>query len=247
MAFDLAVLDAPFAALKAYDWGADAVPFKVIDDAVIAAHADTPLRDELEKRLAAILGPGTSRAAKEYACRKIMMIGTAASVPALATLLGDKENSHMARFALERIPAPAAGDALRTALGQVQGDLKIGMIVSLAARSDTASVPSLVTLLSGDPRTAAAAAEALGSIANPEAIAALGAVDPLASGAVGRAVVDARLACAESFLAAGKRNDAIAIYQGLASIAKGKPQAREIELAATRGLLACLDSATAAS
>jgi HEAT repeat protein len=247
MAFDLTTLDAPFAALKTYDWGADAAPFKVIDDAVIAAHGDAALRTDLEKRLAAILGPGTSRAAKEYACRKIMMIGTAASVPGLAALLGDKDNSHMARFALERIPAPEAAAALRTALGQVQGDLQIGMIASLAARSDTASVPALVSLLSGDPRIAAAAAEALGCIGGPEALKALAAADPLAANGVGRAVVDARLARAESLRAAGKRTEAIAIYQGLADVAKGKPQPLAIELAATRELLAFLDSATDAS
>lgn len=247
MAFDLSMLDAPCAALKTYDWGADATQFKIIDDAVIAAHGDAALRSELEKRLGSILAASTSRAAKEYACRKLMLIGTAASVPALAALLGDKDNSHMARFALERIAAPEAAAALRTALGQVQGDLKIGMISSIAARADAASVPVLVSLLSADPRIAAAAAEALGIIGGSEALAALAAADPLAANGVGRAVVDARLARAESLRAAGKRSEAMAIYQGLADVAKGKPQAKAIELAATRGLLACLDSATAAS
>jgi hypothetical protein len=243
MAFDLATLDAPFAALKSFDWGADAAPLVVIDDAVIAASADAALRGELEKRLGSILAAGASRAAKEYACRKLMLIGTAASVPALATLLADKDNSHMARFALQQIPAPEAGAALRTALGQVRGDLMIGMIASLAARGDVASVPALAPLLAADPQVAAAAAEALGRIGGPEATAALNAADPLTAGGVGRAVVDARLACAEFSLATGKRSEAMAIYQGLAGLAKGKPEAREIELAATRGLLACLDSA----
>ena len=149
MAFDLATLDAPFAALKAYDWGADAAPFKTIDDAVIAAHGDAALRGELEKRFAALLGAGTSRAAKEYVCRKLMMIGTAASVPALAALLADKDNSHMARFALERISGPEAIEAIRKALGSVPVDLKIGMISSLAARGDAACVPMLAGLLAG--------------------------------------------------------------------------------------------------
>jgi hypothetical protein len=245
MAFDTATLDAPFTALAAYEWGADAAPFAAIDRAVIAAHADAALRADLEKRLAAILGSGPSRAAKEYACRKLMMIGTTASVPALAALLGDRDNSHMARFALERIDAPEAGAALRAALGTVPGDLKIGMISSLAARRDTACVGALATLLAGDAATAIAAAEALGTIATPEAFAALSPLDPTPANGLGRAVADARLAYAEALLAAGKRAEAQAVYRALADAARGKPAAKTVELAATRGILACLDTSTA--
>ncbi len=247
MPFDLASLDAPFAALKAYDWGADAEPFKTIDDAVVAAHGDAALRADLEKRLSAILGAGTSRAAKEYACRKLMMIGTAASVPALAALLGNADDSHMARFALERIPAPEAAQALRDALGTVQGTLRIGMIESLGGRGDAVSVPALANLLAADPLVAAAAATALGHIHTPEALAALSAANPLAGSGVGRAVVDARLATAESLLAAGKRGEAQAVYQSLADAVKGKPGAKGVELAAARGMLACLDTLSAAT
>ncbi|NDC53152.1 MAG: hypothetical protein EBZ74_02400 [Planctomycetia bacterium] len=246
MPFDPATLDAPFAALKAYDWTADAAPLKTIDQAAIAAHADAALRADLEKRLCGILGGGPSRAAKEYACRKLMMIGTAASVPALAALLGDKDNSHMARFALERIGAPEAAAALRTALGEVSGDLAIGMISSLAARRDAASVPALAALLQGDATIAAAAAEALGRMSSPEALAALASADPFAAGGLGRAVVDARLACAEGLLAAGRRAEARGVYQALLDAAKGKPAAKEVELAATRGVLACVDASLAA-
>mgnify|MGYP006280720433 CR=1 FL=1 len=246
MAFDSSKLDAPFAALAAYDWGADAAAFKAIDAAVVAAHAEQPLRAELEKRLGAILGPGPSRAAKAYACRKLMLIGGAASVPALAALLADEENSHMARFALERIEAAEAGAALRQAFGILAGDLKLGMLSSLAARRDAACVPAVVPLLrADDARVAAAAATALGTIGTPEARVALEAADPLADG-VGRAVADARLACAEMLLAAGKPHEAQAMYRGLADAVRGKPGAKRIELAATRGLLACLDASTAA-
>jgi len=247
MPLDLASLDAPFAALAAYDWGGDATPFKAIDDAVVAAHGDSTLRTDLEKRFAPILGAGASRAAKEYACRKLMMIGTAASVPVLAALLGDADNSHMARFALERIPAPEAAQALRDALGTVPARLQIGMIESLGGRGDAASVPALARLLAGDQNVAVAAATALGHIHTPEALAALSSADPLAGAGVGRAVVDARLATAEALLAAGKRAEARNVYQSLADAVKGKPGAKGVELAATRGLLACLDTLAAAS
>ena len=247
MPFDLTTLDEPLKTLAAYDWGADAAPFKAIDAAVIAAHADKALRAELEKRFTDLLGGGTTRAAKEYVCRKLMMIGTATSVPALAALLGDSDNSHMARFALERIPVPEAGNALNKALATVSEPLKVGMISSLAARRDPACVTALTALLKGSPLLAIPAANALGSIHSAEAVQALAAADPLAGEGVGEAIVNARLACAEAFLAGGKRTDALAIYQALAKAASGKPDAKAVELAATRGILTSADAVAAAS
>ena len=52
MAYDPRSLDQPFAALKSYEWGADATVFAVpIDAAVVAAHGDAaaqaPQQDEL--------------------------------------------------------------------------------------------------------------------------------------------------------------------------------------------------------
>jgi hypothetical protein len=51
MAYDPASLDAAFAALAAFDWGADAAAFAPIDAAVIAAHGDAAARADVEKRL----------------------------------------------------------------------------------------------------------------------------------------------------------------------------------------------------
>jgi len=244
MAFDPATLDAPFVALAAYDWDADPAPLKAIDAAVVAAGTDSGVRAAVELRLVAILAPETSRAAKEYACRKLCLIGTAASVPALAALLVDPENSHMARFALERIEVPEAAAALRAGLGVVTGDLRIGMMSSLAARRDAASVPLLMPLLGGDASVAVAAARALGLIGTPAAAAALAKVE--APGPVAAAAADARLACAEGLLAADERTAARTIYESLAAASSGRPEARTVFLAATRGILACADTSVAA-
>jgi hypothetical protein len=244
MAFDSETLDEPCAALAAYDWGADPAPLEVIDAAVVAAGSDSAVRTAVESRLIAILAPETSRAAKEYACRKLCLIGTAASVPALAALLVDPDNSHMARFALERIEAPEAAAALRAGLGVVTGDLRIGMMSSLGARRDAESVPLLAALLGGEPPVAIAAAQALGLIASPAAAAALAKAD--AAGRVAAATADARLACAEALLAADQRTEARAIYEALAAAASGRPDARAVFLAATRGILACADTSVAA-
>lgn len=243
MPHDAATLDAAFTALSSWDWGAAAEPLTTLDAAVVAAHGDQALRADLERRLTALLGSGASRGAKEEACRRLARVGSAASVPSLARLLPDHDLSHMARFALERIDAAEAAAALRDAVASLTGPLRIGMISSLAARRDTQSVPQLAGLLTADTATAAAAALALGSIATSAAAAALqaGQGDPCSS--TGVAIADARLACAESLRASGHRDAALGILRSLAESAAGKPAARQIELAATRGILACLDTA----
>jgi hypothetical protein len=241
MAIDPATLDASFAALAAFDWGADATALAPIDAAVVAAHGDAALAAELEKRLAGVLGSPASRAAKQEACRKLCLIGTAASVPALARLLADKDESHMARFALERFAAPEAAEALRRALGEVEGDLAIGMLASLAARRDVASVPAIAALVTGDSRVAAAAAEALGNIATPAAAAALAAAQ--VTGPTAETVVDARLACAEALLAAGNKAEAKAIYQAVSTGVHATPtthRGRAVRMACQRGLFAVM-------
>ena len=246
MAYDSASLDKPFDVLKTFDWGGDASALQPIDAAVVAAHGDPAARTDLEKRLAALLGTGTSRAAKEYICRKLSLIGTAASVPSLAALLPEKDHSHMARFALERINAAEATEALRKALGTVQGDLKIGMISSLAGRGDAASVPAIAALLSGESKTAVAAAVALGRLHTPEACRALTAASNVTDKAAATAISDARLACAESLLRQGKRAEAKAIYTSISETATAgtTPTAQATRLAAARGILACLDTTT---
>ena len=105
---------------------------------------------------------------------RLRIVGTAASVPALAALLGEERTSQAARYALEGMPFPEAVAALRQALGQTSGLIKAGLIDSLGWRRDAASVPLLTPLLSGpDTAIAAAAASALGRIGSKDAIAAL--------------------------------------------------------------------------
>lgn len=229
------MLNTAFDALKTYDWGADSTPLKPIEDAIVASHGDAAARKELEARLAAVLKSDAPRDAKDYVCRKLMQIGSAASVPALAELLGNAELSHMARYALERIAVPEAAAALRDALAKVGGALKVGAIASLGVRRDAASVAALATLVGdADAAVASAAAYALGAIRSADAAKAVAAAKP-ASDAAKKATTDASLACAEALLAEGKKAEALAIYKGVAS----GNVAKHVRLAATRGILAC--------
>ena len=228
------MLDKALEALKTYDWGQDPKTLSPIDDAIVATHGDAEKRKELEGRLAALLSTDATYDGKQTACRYLMTIGTAASVPALAALLTDEKLAHMGRFALERNPAPEATAALRALLPKASGNLKIGLISSLGARGDAASVAALAELVGeGDAEVATAAALALGVIRTPEAAKALSLAKPDAKALP--AVTDACLACAEALLAAGKNIDALAIYKKFA----GEAQPKHVRLAATRGILAC--------
>lgn len=243
MAADRIPLDDEFQALTVFDWGGDPEPLAKIDAAVVACHGDTARTADLESRLVRVVTGSAPRAAKEYACRKLSLIGTAGSVPALAPLLADPDESHMARYAVERIPAPEAAEALRRALGTVRGDLLIGMISSLANRRDVASIGPLAGLLDADAAVAAAAATALGRIGTAAAAAALATARPR-PGPVADAVIDARIACADALLAAGDRGGAQAIYEAVAAAVPSSPKTRReraIRVAATSGRLACLD------
>ncbi len=229
------MLDTAFEALKKFDWGSDLAALNPIEDAAIAAHEKPEVGKELESRLAAALQGALSLDAQEYVCRKLAMVGTAAAVPSLAALLVKKEISHMARFALERIPAAEASQALRDAIPKVSGPVKIGVISSIGARRDPAAVATLAGLLKdSDPAVARAAALSLGTIGTAESAAALQQAQKAATGNP-LTLIDALLSCAETMLANNKLADASAIYKAFDQAT----QPRLVRLAAVRGLLAC--------
>ena len=164
-AADKAKLDDAFAKLAAYDFGRDSSATTTIANLVAASFGNPDERRELAFRLAEVLKSGAPRGAKDCACRQLSIIGTEAEVPMLAGLLADENLSHMARYALERIPGPAAPEAMRQALGKVKGKLLVGVINSLGNRRLASAVDNLAPLLSdADPAVAQAAAAALGKI-----------------------------------------------------------------------------------
>ena len=227
------MLDQAFAALTSFEWGDDPAVLKPIDEAVIATHGQTAARAELEGQLLAALATANSRAAKDYLFRHLMIVGTNTSVPALAKFLTG-ELSHLARYALERIPTAEAAQALRDACGQANNAYRIGAMSSLGVRRDAASVPLLTdALMDQDPAVARAAAYALGDIRTVDAAKALSHAQPAEQ--TNAAVADASLSCAEGLLAAGNKAGALAIFKRYI----GENQAKHVRVAATRGMLAC--------
>ncbi|HYW81159.1 MAG TPA: HEAT repeat domain-containing protein [Thermoguttaceae bacterium] len=228
------MLDQAFEALKTYDWGQDRNLVEPIREAVVASADNADERKALETRLADVLKTDVSYDSKQFVCRELMIIGTAASVPTLAALLTDEKMAHVARYALERVTAPEAAKALRDALGTTKGELKIGVIASLGVRGEAESVAPIAALLGdSDAAIVRSAAIALGAIRSSAAAKALAGAKPTAE--TQTAISDALLACAEALLADGNKAEALTIYKGLLSGDKPK----QVKLAASRGLLAC--------
>jgi len=186
---------------------------------------------EREAKALGILKSDAQQKDKMDACKELTRIGTGASVPTLAPLLGDEKYSHMARYALEMIPDPSADAALREALGKVKGKLLAGVIGSVGVRKDAKAVDALAKLLKDpDAVVAEAAARALGKIGNPAAAKAVG--DALAGVPEGSRLnfCEGLLRCAEAL----PKGEAQAIYDRLRGL---KDAPKQVRTAAMRGAI----------
>ena len=231
---DSAAVNKALETLETYDWGADREALKPIDQAIIATHGDAAARKALEKGLVKALAGGLSRSAQDYVCRKLRVVGTAQSIKALAALLADEETSHIARYALARIPGEKAAKAMRGALPKVSSKLKPGIIGSLGVRRDKRSILVISKLLGdSDIQVAKAAAQSLGLIGTSAAAKKLSRFTKKAPSNMKIAAADACLVCAEQLLADGKKPEAVALYKEL----KDDDQPSHVKAAAMKGIL----------
>jgi len=153
---------------------------------------------------------------KAIPCKQLAVYGTKAAVPALAALLPNKELSSWARIALEAIPDPAADEALRQAVGKLEGRLLVGVINSIGVRRDPKAIATLVAKLKdADPEVASAAAEALGRIGGDQPIKALEPLLASAPPAVRSSVAYGCVLCAERLLDEKKAEDAAKLYDAV--------------------------------
>jgi type 1 glutamine amidotransferase len=220
--------------VKTYDWGQSRLALTEVSDQVRQAYGSPDELSRIEQGLLLVLSSDATPAGKQFVCRQLSIIGTERSVPALGKMLTGEETSDMARYALERIPGAAVDEALREALPGAKGKPKVGIINSLGQRRDKKAVPALAGLISdSDEVVAAAAAAALGRIADSPATKALAEAKDKTSGQVRMSVLDAYLRCADQFAAEGKKNEALAIYKELAKEEMPKP----IRTAALRGVI----------
>ncbi|MCX7049029.1 MAG: HEAT repeat domain-containing protein [Candidatus Sumerlaeota bacterium] len=223
--------DDVFAAIQKYEYDQSRTAMAALEDSLRGAPPEK--MKETEGKLIQILqNPGATAAGKDYCCRLLRLIGTEKCVPALAALLSDEKLSHMARFALQGNPSPAAGEALRKALPTVSDKLKPGVISTLSFRRDKEAVSEIAKLVgSKNPDVANAALSALGRIGGTDAAKALTAAQ--VPDAMKAQKLDNMLLVADAMLADGKAGEAAAVYREIS--AEGNPTQNRI--AAYRGLI----------
>ena len=220
--------------VKTYDWGQSRLALTEVSEMIKKAHSSPAELKKIEKSLLSVLTSDAKRAGKQFVCRELSIIGTEQSVSVLGKMLTGEETSDMARYALERIPGTAVNDALRRALRAAKGKPKIGIINSLGQRRDRRAVRALGRLVGNSDQTiAAAAAAALGQIADSRATEALSAAKDKTSGKLRNLVLDSYLKCADQLVAEGNKAKALAIYKELQKEGMPKP----IRTAALRGMI----------
>jgi len=166
-------------------------------------------------------------------------IGGAECVGGLGELLKSPNRicREQARCILEEIPAPAARDKLHQALfAAVEPRWQVGLINSLGARHDPASVDWVARMLKDrDASVARAAAAALGRIGGADAIGVLNDLRLLSAGELHKAIADALLACAEKALASGDKQTPLTIWR---KMYENPTEVRLLRIAALRAMVA---------
>lgn len=203
--------------------------------AATVGFADGPSASpEKEKELIAVLKSDAPGGDKAIACKQLAIYGSGEAVSELEKLLPDPKLASWARIALEAIPDPAAGEALKKAAGSLEGLLQVGSINSVGVRRDASAVGVLTPLLGNkDVEVASAAAVALGRIGNGEAEKSLREALSTPNMTVRSAVAEGCVLCAEKMAAAGNSAEAIAIYDQIRKA--DVPKQRILE--ATRGAI----------
>lgn len=195
---------------------------------------DNPISTANEGALVAILQGNGPKEDKALACKRLAIVGTDKAVGALAALIPDAELCSWARIPLEAIPGQAASDALREAMGNVSGNILVGVINSIGVRRDVEAIPALtVRLGDADTEVAAAAAVALGNMGNGTVADILRAAVGHASMPVRSAIAEGCVLCAEQLIAAGQAEEAVELYSAV--LQAEVPKIRRLE--ATRGLI----------
>lgn len=229
-------LDAATKELATWTYGKSRAPKVAIGDLIRGSRNNEAERKKIIGALVGLIKAKESTVeCKAFCCDQLSIIGDAAVVPVLATLLPDAKLSHHARIGLERIPGDEASAALRAFLPKATGKLLVGAVNSLGERRDPKAVPALVKLIgSKDAEVAAAAAIALGKIGGTDATAALKKAKNTADPKVLRSVVvGAYLRCGDHLVAAGEGAHAWVIYEELYQ----PKETRAIRVAALRGLV----------
>jgi HEAT repeat protein len=233
-AVDINQLDEGLAVAVKFKHGDDSNPLKRVEDIAVRAVTVPEDRKVVEAKIIEALPKATTKDAKNFLCRQLRFIGSAASIPALETLLSDPDGAFMARYVLARYPEPEAAQALHRRLAKASGREKVGLVHALANMNYQPLAADCVKLLkSGDADLASSAARGLGTFGGDSSVKALKAARDGATGDLRGAIDHALLRCAEKAHAEGDSGKAVAIYTDF--FAEGQPE--RLRIAALRGLV----------
>jgi hypothetical protein len=201
----------PYQEVQSWQFGKSRETLFKIDEIIRSTKPDG--YKNIEKRLITLLNnQQTTKDAKRYICKWLVIVGSEECVPAIAQLLTDPELSHPARMVLEPLQSQIAGEALRNALTKVQGKLLAGVISSIGVRRDTKAVAAIKLYATDtDPIVVETAMAALGEIGNDESLTALENIRPPQN--LERAHIRAILTAASHLAEAGFKTRAAATYK----------------------------------
>ncbi|MBQ3349694.1 MAG: hypothetical protein IJG38_04795 [Thermoguttaceae bacterium] len=160
---------------------------------------------------------------KTSACKRLAVIGTGKSVPALAKMLVDEKLNHPARFALEAMPCPESDAALIEGIKTLDGVCCVGCVNSVAMKQLPAAAGVLKSRLENcnDASIRAAIYRALSVIATDDAKEFLlsKASQPDADAQAARVQGEALLNLVGQFCKAGQYDKAISVCEAIRSAA----------------------------
>ncbi len=226
---------------RTYDFGKDSQAIAALEERIIIDSKSGPSRGSIAQQLASELRrPDATPGFKQFLCRQLALVGTAAEVPALAELLGDPRLTDMARYALLRIDDPAVDAALRTSLPNAKGKILLGIISTIGNRGDADASDQMVQLLnSPDPTVQEAAIAALGRIASSVAAEALRRRAETPSTPLSDSLADACFTAAEKLVAGqAPQADSLALSEQLLRSVFRRSTSAHLKAAALKGLLA---------
>lgn len=224
------------ASVAKWESGQDIQPLFQLEELVREAVGNRKSRTELEVALLTLLTPDCTFEARRFACQQLAIIGSDASVPALAALLQNDETIGLACLAFGNRPSTRADTALRTALPSAAGQGRLQIISTLGNRRDAkAVIPLAILARDTDSMVAQTAIQALGKIANAPARKALTALEGNLKPELQMTRADALLRCADELVKSGSRKVAASVYEPLTT----QSQPAFVRRGAFAGLLRC--------
>ncbi|MCW5552000.1 MAG: HEAT repeat domain-containing protein [Verrucomicrobiae bacterium] len=224
------------ASVAKWESGQDIQPLFQLEELVREAVGNRKSRAELELALLKLLAPDCTFEARRFACQQLAIIGSDASVPALANLLQNNDTIGLACLAFGNRPSTRADTALRNALPDAAGQGRLQIISTLGNRRDAkAVIPLAILARDADSLVALTAIQALGKIANAPARKTLTALEGQLKPELQITLADALLRCADELVKSGSRKVAAAVYEPLTA----QSQPAFIRRGAFAGLLRC--------